>query len=225
MDSSSEAKIIHSWCKNVFPWIVAVREGQIESRKLITDREIISAILSRSPRSVLDLGCGEGWLVRTLATHKIQVIGVDVVPELIEQAKISGGADFYVASYEEIARGKLNISVDVIVCNFSLFGKESVEELFKIIPSLLNARGSFIVQTLHPMLVGGGKSDRDGWREGSWIGFSSEFTEPFPWYFRTTESWIELFQDNRFRSIEIREPIHPKTHKPASVIFIAEATG
>jgi len=58
-DSSREAKIVDSWCKNALTWTVAVREGRIESRQ-ITDRAIVDAVLSRSPRSVLDIGCGVG---------------------------------------------------------------------------------------------------------------------------------------------------------------------
>ena len=63
----------------------------------------------------------------------------------------------------------------------------------------------------------------DGWREGSWTGFSPAFADPAPWYFRTLESWIKLLGDNGLRLCELREPFHPKTHKSTSVIFIGEA--
>ena len=53
-------------------------------------------------------------------------------------------------------------------------------------------------------------------------GFSSDFVDPAPWYFRTLESWIQLFMTSGLRLVELREPIHPQTQKPASVIFIAE---
>lgn len=217
----SDAKIIDSWCKNASPWTNAVRSGEIESRKLITNQAIIDAVMSSSPQSVLDLGCGEGWLTRELAIEGLRVIGVDVVPELIEKAKQAGGGEFYLLSYEQIQQGQLNISVDVVVCNFALFGKESVEGLFKTVKTLLNPNGLFIIQTLHPLVACGDFSYKDGWRQGSWAGFSDDFTDPVPWYFRTLESWVKLFNDNGLRLLEIREPIHLKTQKPASVIFIA----
>ena len=225
IDPLNDTKIIESWGNNASPWTAAVREGQIESRKLITNQAIVDAILSRSPNSVLDIGCGEGWLIRELAAREIRAVGIDVVPSLIEQAQRAGGGDFRVASYEEIAAGKLKASVDVIVCNFALLGKGSVEGVFRTTPSLLNSHGSFIVQTLHPVVACGDFPYQDGWRKGSWVGFSSDFTDPAPWYFRTLESWIKLFLDNGFRLLEAREPIHPKTQKPASVIFIAEVAG
>lgn len=222
-DPFSDARIIESWRKNAPAWTVAVRENQIESRRQVTDRAIIDAILSRSPRAVLDIGCGEGWLVRELSARNVDVVGIDVVPTFIEEAERAGGGYFRVMSYEAIAAGKFYAWVDVVVCNFALFGKESVEGVFKAVPSLLNPHGAFVVQTLHPVIACGELAYQDGWREGSWAGFSPAFTDPAPWYFRTLESWIKLFEDNGLRLAEIREPRHPQTRKPASVIFIGEA--
>lgn len=208
--------------KNALPWTVAVREKQIETRRQVTDQAIIGATLSRSPRSVLDIGCGEGWLVRELTARNINVVGVDVVPALIDAAQRAGGGEFHVMSYEEIATKKLGVSVDVIVCNFSLLGEESVEGVFRAVPSMLNKHGSFIVQTLHPVMACGDLPYVEGWREGSWTGFSADFSDPPPWYFRTLESWIRLFTHNGFRLREVLEPVHAITQKPASVIFIGE---
>src|SRR5688572_19068617 len=155
MTAFSDAKILESWHKNALPWTAAVRCGQIRSRTLVTDRAIVDAIVSRSPRSVLDIGCGEGWLARELATKTIRVTGVDVVPALIESAQNAGGGDFSVASYEEIAAGKVTISADVVVCNFSLLGNESVDGIFAAVPRLLDRNGAFIVQTIHPVAACG----------------------------------------------------------------------
>jgi 2-polyprenyl-3-methyl-5-hydroxy-6-metoxy-1,4-benzoquinol methylase len=223
-DSLTEAKIIDSWRKNAPGWTVAVREGRIESRR-ITDRAIVDAVLSRSPHSVLDIGCGEGWLVRQVAAKNIRVIGVDVVPALIDAAQQAGDGDFRVMSYEEVAAGILGISVDVIVCNFSLLGKESVEGVFRAAPSLLNSRGSLIVQTLHPVASCGDLPYRDGWRKGSWAGCGAGFLESAPWYFRTLESWRTMFARNGIRLREVVEPAHPTTRNPVSVILIGAASG
>tara|TARA_R110002167_G_scaffold71924_3_gene202709 strand:- start:147 stop:827 length:681 start_codon:yes stop_codon:yes gene_type:complete len=220
MNPYSDEKIVDSWEKNASQWSEAVRGGHIESRKLITNRAIAEAVLSHSPESVLDIGCGEGWLIRELASQVPHLVGVDVVPDLIEQAESAGGGHFLVASYEDIAAGACEGLFDVVVCNFSLLGKESVETLFGAVPASLKAGGVFIVQTPHPV-VASNLPYIDGWREGSWVGFGSDFVDPAPWYFRTLESWVALFSDNGFQLLEMREPIHPKTHKPVSVIFTA----
>ena len=225
MDPNTDAKIVESWHINASAWTAAVRNGEMESRNLVSNRAIVEAVVSRLPCSVLDLGCGEGWLSRDLAARGMHTIGVDVVPDLIERARSAGGGEFHVASYEEIAAGVLKITVDVIVCNFALLGKDSVEGLFRALPSMLQSGGSFVVQTLHPIEACGGHPYADGWREGSWEGFGSDFTDPAPWYFRTLESWRTLFEASGFQLLETREPLHPITGKPASVIFIAHRSG
>ena len=224
MDPLSDEKIVDSWHTNATPWTAAVREQRIESRRLVTDRAIIDAITGQRPRSVLDLGCGEGWLVRTLAARGIpEVIGVDVVPALIDQARAAGGGEFRVASYEAIARGELQITVDVAVANFALIGKEAVDALIQSAPQLLNPGGALVIQTLHPVVACGDLPYIDGWREGSWAGFSDDFTDPAPWYFRTLETWVRLIASSGLVLVEMREPIHPTTNKPASILFIARS--
>ncbi|HEY0491175.1 MAG TPA: class I SAM-dependent methyltransferase [Telluria sp.] len=223
MKPLSDEKVIDSWTKNTAPWTNAVRGGEIESRKLVTDQAIVAAVRSRSPRSGIDIGCGEGWLVRAL--DGVDMIGVDVVPGLVETANDAGGGDFRVMSYEEIAAGALDASVDVAICNFSMIGKESVEGLLRAAPSLLTSNGALIVQTLHPHLACGDAPYKDGWREGSWSGFSADFTDAPPWYFRTLETWVRLFSESGLRLVEMREPVHPVTGKPVSVILIGERAG
>jgi 2-polyprenyl-3-methyl-5-hydroxy-6-metoxy-1,4-benzoquinol methylase len=78
-----EAQIIRSWNINAKPWARAIQAASILSRKLVTDRAIVDAVLSVSPGRVFDLGCGEGWLARALNAQGIEVTGADAVPELV----------------------------------------------------------------------------------------------------------------------------------------------
>lgn len=222
MKRKSDRKIVDSWAKNASQWTSAVRDGQIESRQLVTNKAIVDAVLSQSPESVIDIGCGEGWLVRAIAPFVTRAVGVDAIPALVEQAKIGGGGDFSVVSYEDISQGSIKGQYDVAVCNFSLLGKESVQSLFIALPSMLKPGGVLIVQTLHPVVACSNLPYVDGWRDGSWDGFSTEFSDPAPWYFRTVENWHALFFDNGFALRKVLEPINPKTNKPASIIFVGE---
>lgn len=215
-----EQQVLDRWHQNASPWIDAIRNQEIASRKLATDRAIVSAVLATRPKSVLDVGCGEGWLVHALAGLGVQACGVDAVPALIDEALRQGG-EFSVASYEDIAAGKLHRTADTVSCNFALIGKESVERLFRAVPSLLNPGGHFIVQTLHSREACGEQPYEDGWREGSWTGFNSGFRDAPPWYFRTLESWRELFASSGLKLVSETWPIHPLTGRPASVVFCA----
>jgi 2-polyprenyl-3-methyl-5-hydroxy-6-metoxy-1,4-benzoquinol methylase len=218
-----EQEIIRSWYSNAAPWSHAIRTASIASRKLVTDQAIIDAVSSISPSRVLDLGCGEGWLARVLADRGMSVTGIDVVPELIEQAarQPALGLEFLVQNYESIAsRRWLGGPFDAAVCNFSLLGETSVESLIAALPSYIETKGHVIIQTLHPVAACGEQAYEDGWRAGSWLGFSSDFRDPAPWYFRTIDSWQALLQRCGFDILECREPKAAGAVTPASIIWI-----
>ncbi|TXG00466.1 class I SAM-dependent methyltransferase [Massilia arenae] len=217
MASHTDAAILESWSRNATPWTSAVRSGEIESRTLVTNAAIVEAVRARAPRSGVDLGCGEGWLVRALP--EVEMVGVDAIDGLVQQARAAGGGDFRVLSYEQIAAGELALSVDVAIANFSLIGHEAVDGLFAAAATYLRAGGTLIVQTVHPLMACGDAPYVDGWRAGSWAGFSIEFQDAPPWYFRTISSWIALFERHGLRVVEMREPLHPRTGKPVSLIL------
>lgn len=223
MANNCEDEILNTWFKNARPWIKAIRNNEIESRALITNESILQCILKESPAYVLDIGCGEGWLVRALASHGINSVGVDIVPELITSALDINKGDYRLLSYKDISKGKIEETFDVIVCNFSLLGKDSVSDLIKQVPFMLNNSGRLIIQTIHPLSDSGNNAYEDGWRKGSWNGFSNHFTDPAPWYSRTLEGWKNLFTVNQLKIIEMLEPVNPKTDEPASIIFICSA--
>jgi len=220
MALNHEENIIKSWNQNAKAWVDAIQKNEIESRILVTNKVIVETVLAKTPQKVLDIGCGEGWLVRALGKHEIEVLGIDVVPELVIEAKNKGLGRFKVLSYQNLSSEGIREKFDVIVCNFSLLGEQSVSDVFRSISGLLNDDGFFIIQTLHPDT----KSDEyeDGWKEGSWVGFNDKFTDPPPWYFRTLASWKALFLNHGMILTEIQEPINPKTQTFASIVFISQ---
>jgi 2-polyprenyl-3-methyl-5-hydroxy-6-metoxy-1,4-benzoquinol methylase len=222
MTMFSDKEIVDSWLKNAEPWVTAIRNNEIESRNLITNKALTDTIILKTPKTVLDIGCGEGWLARELNKNGISTLGIDIVPELIEAANNEGGGIFKLVSYDDLVHGAIKDKFDMIVCNFSLLGNESVTNLFQYLPQILNDEGCIIIQTIHPVIECGEFKYEDGWRKGSWAGFNDKFTNPPPWYFRTLDTWKKLFVLNGFNLNETIEPINPKTQEPASVIFIGE---
>lgn len=220
MNKFNDQEIIESWKSNVKPWVSAIRKNEIESRLLVTNKAIVDAVIGTEAKSCLDAGCGEGWLVRELGRVGIDSLGVDVVPDFIASAQIEGGGRFKVVPYENLYHDVIKEKFDAVVCNFSLLGNEAVVNLFEKVPFLLNPTGYFIVQTIHPVFACGDSDYIDGWREGTWSGFSNEFSNPAPWYFRTIETWKKLFLTNGFSIGNILEPMNKKTESPASIIFV-----
>jgi SAM-dependent methyltransferase len=220
MPGLTDTAVLDAWSRNVDPWTTAVRGGEIETRMLVTNAAIVDAVRSLDPATGIDLGCGEGWLVRALPG--VAMVGVDAIAALVEKANAAGGGDFCVLSFEQIARGRLALAVDVAVCNFSLIGNEAVDGLLCAAPTYLREGGSLVVQTVHPLVACGDAPYVDGWRAGSWAGFSSAFADAPPWYFRTVASWVALFAANGLRVTAMREPLHPRTGKPVSLILIGQ---
>lgn len=217
---ANDALLGERWRRHSGAWIDAVRERRIPSRVAVTDQALVDAILDYRPATLLDLGCGEGWLARRLAPLGIAVTGIDAAPALIDAARLAGGGRFLVAGYDALPPDLGNFAM--AVSNFALLGKEPVERLFATLPRRLPG-GHFIVQTLHPLTASGEQTYRDGWRQDSWAAFSAGVEAPPPWYFRTLESWVRLFSAHGLRLLELREPRAPATGEPASVIFIAAA--
>ncbi|HEV7767394.1 MAG TPA: class I SAM-dependent methyltransferase [Thermoanaerobaculia bacterium] len=216
MSDDRTEQLRRSWIANAASWSTSVRERKIESRRVATDAAILDAIDALHPRRILDLGCGEGWLSRALAARGIAVTGVDASPELVRAANESGVGTFYARSYEELSRDPaiLGETFDVVVANFSLM-EEQLTPLLHAIRALLQPDGAIVIQTVHP-----GDASADEWRVETFSAFEGEWPEPMPWFFRTRASWVRALADCGFAIEETREPVHPHSRQPLSLILI-----
>jgi 2-polyprenyl-3-methyl-5-hydroxy-6-metoxy-1,4-benzoquinol methylase len=217
-------EILASWQINAAAWIAAIDNNEIESRRLATNKAIVQAVRSLSPKSLVDIGCGEGWLCRQLQVHGIASTGTDAIEALIEKARENGGGQFFVQDYQSIINGHFQPAdlFDAAVINFALFEEDAaVAPLLRSIGSLLSNNGHLLIQTLHPVVACGDLPYKDGYRPGSWQGFNQQFSNAAPWFFRTQQSWVALLNNNGYHIEQLIEPILPTTQKPASIIFVA----
>jgi 2-polyprenyl-3-methyl-5-hydroxy-6-metoxy-1,4-benzoquinol methylase len=222
-DEDREAALIWSWMANAQAWTRAVRECRIPSRRLATDAAIVQAVAEREPGRVLDLGCGEGWLMRALAERGISSIGLDVSLELVMAAEETGGGRYRCCSYDELVDDPTRAGgpYDAIACNFSLLGAELVP-LLRALRANLAPGGALVIQTVHPWTAAGDEGYADGWRTETFDALGGDFAEPMPWYFRTLASWMDALRAAGFRVSTLREPIHPEMSQPASLLMVAE---
>lgn len=222
-DEDREAALIWSWMANADAWTRAVREGRIPNRREVTDAAIVDAVVARAPKRVLDLGCGEGWLMRSLAERGIETIGLDVSLELVMAAEEEGGGRFRCVSYDELVDDPTRAGgpYDLIAANFSLLGADLVP-LLRALRRNLAPGGALVIQTVHPWTAAGEDGYADGWRTETFDAFGEEFAEPMPWYFRTLESWVDALRAGGFRVAALREPVHPQTRRPVSLVLVGE---
>ena len=214
--------IERSWIANAQAWTAAVREGRIESRRLATDRAIVDAVLACQPRRVLDVGCGEGWLCRALAQHGVKTFGIDASAPLIEAARALGGDGHAVCGYAGLIDEPLRFGrFDAVACNFALL-EERIEPLLMALRTVLSPEGSLLTQTVHPWAACGDAPYADGWRNETFAAFGDAFTAEMPWYFRTLESWCEVLVRCGYAIASLREPVHPGTGRPLSLLLVAK---
>jgi 2-polyprenyl-3-methyl-5-hydroxy-6-metoxy-1,4-benzoquinol methylase len=211
---------IESWSRNAEKWTAAVRGRTIASRREATDAAIIAAARSASPKKLLDIGCGEGWLCRQMADFAQEILGVDASPELIVRAREDKNASYLCLNYAEICAEPpcLGGGFDTVICNFSLLDDQAAPLLDAL--AKVSAPGArLLIQTLHPLATP--LPYEDGWRVEQFEGFGDSGWAPMPVYMRRLSSWIDAIS----RSWTLRglqEPRPPSTGLPASLLFIAE---
>ncbi len=225
-DEEREAALIWSWMANADAWTRAVREGRIESRRVATDAAMVEAVAARSPARVLDLGCGEGWLMRALAERGIETVGLDVSMELVVVAEETGGGRFRCCSYDEVVADPTRAGgpYDAIACNFSLLSADLVP-LLGALRQNLRPGGALVIQTVHPWTAMGDEGYVEGWRTETFDAFGGDFAEPMPWYYRTLEGWMDALREAGYHLAALREPVHPGTGRPLSLLMVTEAGG
>lgn len=221
-----EQQIQQSWEANADAWIQAIEYNKIESRQIATDDAILQAVLGYGPRRVLDVGCGEGWLTRALASRGVEVVGVDGCAALVDRAGGRGGGCFRAIGYDEIIADPaiLGQPYDGIVCNFSLLGEE-IGDLLRSLRKAIVSDGHLLIQTVHPFTACQEQPYIDGWKTETFDKFGGAFREPMPWYFRTVSSWFQQVSESGWRVCEFEEPIHPQTQISLSMLLICQSPG
>ena len=217
-----ESALTRSWVANARGWEEAVRQGRIESRRVATNAAIVAAVLECRAASVLDVGCGEGWLARALEDAAVAVTGIDGSAPLVEAAREQGGGTFEICTYEELVENPDRFGGDfgAVVFNFALL-HENAGPILATARRMLSSGGSLIVQTVHPWTAAGEERYVDGWRLETFDTFGSGFPDPMPWYFRTLESWSSLLSTAGCKLEKIVEPKHPETDLPLSLLLVA----
>ncbi|MEM1215992.1 MAG: class I SAM-dependent methyltransferase [Bacteroidota bacterium] len=219
--------VLTTWQQNATNWIKTLDEREIASRQW-TNPAIVAAVTARQPQSVLDVGCGEGWLLRALhqqAQSPTRLMGVDGVPGLIAAARAAAPSDTTAFRFECLPYAALQPetlaawgSFDVVVCNYSLFGAESVVSLLRNLRTALQSNGYLVIQTVHASVF----DDFQGWIEEDWHLMAQNYTGRYQWYQRNLKQWERDLKAAGYTLREVETVRVPSTQKALSFIFSAQ---
>lgn len=81
--TTSPEEWLHKWRR----WVDHLGPAGDWPRREILDGQLLVLLENPSGKVILDVGCGEGRFSRLLAAHGAQVVGIDIVPGMIELAK------------------------------------------------------------------------------------------------------------------------------------------
>lgn len=218
-------EIITSWELNAAEWIKTISDGSISSRQF-TNQAILDAILALDSNTIIDVGCGEGWLTTVLSNSGKQVVGIDAVEALLQHARSKSDVPFLKMTFEEITSG---IPIphgpfDLAVFNFCLYQKDGLTDLLTQTKKRLVKTGAILIQTLHPYFLMEQQLPYESqWLQDSWKGLDGNFTNGHHWFARTFEDWHTELQRIPDTKISFKE-ITNTCGKPLSLIITIKKT-
>lgn len=116
---------------------------------------------------VLDIACGQGILCRRLAEQRVDCVGLDAAPNLIERAATVDKRSTYIAgdARELLSLAEQNKSLqkpfDAVTCIMALMNIEPLSPVLAGAAKHLKPHGSFIAVILHPAFRALGQSSWD----------------------------------------------------------------
>jgi 2-polyprenyl-3-methyl-5-hydroxy-6-metoxy-1,4-benzoquinol methylase len=169
-------------------------------------------------RDVLDIGTGEGWFARRLATAGVRVVAAEPTAALLAEARRSEaetplGIRFVPDAAEDL-RHVAAASVDVAIALLVLHHVESLSTALTEVVRVLRPAGRFVTVVPHPWC------NHPGWRlvdgrlrvgdyavERFWRTDESDSIRGIGWHHRTVATWITAIARAGFVVQSVEEPV------------------
>jgi ubiquinone/menaquinone biosynthesis C-methylase UbiE len=106
---------------------------------------LVRVVSPKPGQKILDLACGQGFFAREFAKLGAQVVGADISPELIAEAKKEGGdVVYHVAPAHQLSFAK-DAEFDVVVCVLALQNIEDLGGVYKEVARVLKPGGKLVM--------------------------------------------------------------------------------
>jgi ubiquinone/menaquinone biosynthesis C-methylase UbiE len=152
----SEAKndIVNCWDTKASQWKTLVGQRGDNNRFFNSDPILWQLLGDVSGKSVLDAGCGTGYLSALIAQKSAQVTGVDISPKMIQEAQsfaLETGRqiDFRVDSCSELSSIS-DSSMDAIVSNYVMMDLPDLPQAMANFHRVLKPGGKCVLVFSHP---------------------------------------------------------------------------
>ncbi len=162
--------------------------------------------------SVLDVGCGHGWLAQKMTERGATVVGVDGSSELLKIARSRYPAINFL-QYDPVAGlPPLDQQFDRIVANMVLMDIPDLTLLLRDLRSVIKPSGRFIFTMTHPVFFQQ-KTHQDA-ETGEYYSKVTGYLAPQVWdvghthYHRSLTAYVDRLRVNNFAVSRLYEPPH-----------------
>ncbi len=143
-----------SWDKAALAWAEFVRDGNDISREYLNNPGMFKILGDISGKEVLDLGCGEGYNTRILASKGAKITGIDYSDNMIalareEENKNPLGIDFIQSDAANLSMLE-DESFDIVSCFMVYMDFEDIESVTKEVARVLKPGGFVAISMPHP---------------------------------------------------------------------------
>lgn len=228
----SEKQVSHAWDELADKWISGYTEYGDMNREYVIDPVIFRLLGSINGLSILDAGCGGGYLCRQLARKGAKVVGVDISKKFIEIAEKKEKEDplnikYYAESLHNLPMFK-DKTFDIIISNLVLMDVADLDKAIKELRRVLKKSGKLVFSIMHPCFpsptVHGWmrkprdsdrKEDRLYWMVDRYFDRTMETWQFYDWpaaysFHRPLSDYMKMLLKNGFVITDFEEPIPSK---------------
>jgi len=174
----------NGWQSSADAWIADMGEHGDFGRRYVLDPIMLPRALRRSPKKVLDVGCGEGRFCRMLRLNGVEVTGIDPTPALIAAARSRDMAGAYTQAVAELLPFG-NEAFDLVVSYLSLIDIPNIQAAIPEMARVLRPGGSLLIANINSFVTA--RADT-GWIKGS---DGQRLYYPIDNYLQEHSTWIE----------------------------------
>jgi 2-polyprenyl-3-methyl-5-hydroxy-6-metoxy-1,4-benzoquinol methylase len=225
----SEKQISQSWDKLADKWAGGYTEYGDMNREHVIDPIILRLAGLVKGLSVLDAGCGNGYLCRLLAKRGAKVAGIDISKRFIgiaqqREKETPLNISYHVGSICDLSMFQAG-PFDVIISNLVLMDVLDLGKAIKELWRVLKRNGRLIFSIMHPCFSSSPvhgwmkrprdsdrKEDRLYWIVDRYFDRSTEIWKYYDWpsaysFHRPLSDYIKVLLENGFAITDFEEPV------------------